>query len=115
MLDFSQENLNRPLRVIMLGYGGRPGVLEGAQTLQGMLPDWVELVESDFSGEKNLNSINADLAIVLGGDGSILHAVHQMGYHQLPVIAVNIGRLGFWQTRSWTKCPRYSMIVEMPG
>ena len=83
------------MRVVMLGYGGRPGVLEGAEALRAMLPDWVELVESDFSGEKNVSSIEADLAIVLGGDGSILHAVHQMGYRQLPVIAVNVGWLGF--------------------
>jgi NAD+ kinase len=37
----------------------------------------------------------ADLAIVLGGDGAILRAAHQMGDRQLPVVAVNLGRLGF--------------------
>ena len=37
----------------------------------------------------------ADLAIVFGGDGSILRAAHQMGPRQLPVIAVNLGKLGF--------------------
>ena len=35
------------------------------------------------------------MAIVLGGDGSILRAAHQMGHRQLPVIAVNLGKLGF--------------------
>lgn len=94
------------MRVIMLGYGGRPGVLEGAERLRTILPDWVELVESDFSGRKNLDSIKADLAIVLGGDGSILHAVHQMGYHQLPVIAVNIGRLGFLANAQLDEVPQ---------
>ena len=39
--------------------------------------------------------MEADLAIVLGGDGSILRAAHQMGQRQLPVIAVNLGKLGF--------------------
>ncbi len=35
------------------------------------------------------------MAVVLGGDGSILRAAHQMGSRQVPVIAVNLGRLGF--------------------
>ena len=35
------------------------------------------------------------MAIVFGGDGSILRAAHQMGQQQLPVIAVNLGKLGF--------------------
>ena len=36
-----------------------------------------------------------DLLVVLGGDGSILHAAQQMGMRQRPVIGINLGRLGF--------------------
>ena len=46
------------------------------------------------------------MAIVLGGDGSILRAAHQMGDRQLPVIAVNLGKLGFLADLSPEELPR---------
>jgi NAD+ kinase len=38
---------------------------------------------------------SAELAIVLGGDGAILRACRWFGEHQLPILGVNLGRLGF--------------------
>lgn len=37
----------------------------------------------------------ADLLIVLGGDGSVLAAVRAIGARSMPVLAVNLGHLGF--------------------
>jgi NAD+ kinase len=37
----------------------------------------------------------SEVAVVLGGDGAIIRACRQLGKHQLPIIGINLGRLGF--------------------
>ncbi len=37
----------------------------------------------------------ADLAIVIGGDGSMLNAARDLVRHHVPLVGVNLGRLGF--------------------
>lgn len=38
---------------------------------------------------------NADVAIVLGGDGTLLHTARQLAVHGVPLVGINQGRLGF--------------------
>ena len=38
---------------------------------------------------------DADLAIILGGDGTMLHAARRLAEHGVPLVGVNQGRLGF--------------------
>lgn len=83
------------MRVIILGFGGREDVLREAARLQPVIADRAEIAAIDFTGEEDLTPYDADCTIVFGGDGSILRAAHQMGERQLPILAVNLGRLGF--------------------
>ena len=40
-------------------------------------------------------SDEADLLVVLGGDGTILHAVHLLNDRPIPVLGINLGRVGY--------------------
>jgi len=51
---------------------------------------------------------SADLAIVLGGDGTLLHAARRLARHGVPLVGVNQGRLGFL-----TDLSRKDMILGM--
>jgi len=85
---------NRP-RVMLLVLGSRAEVLQGAERLRPVIESRAEIVLTDTSFSADLSNVQADLAIVLGGDGSILRAAQQMGHRQVPAIGVNFGKLGF--------------------
>lgn len=38
---------------------------------------------------------DCDLAIVIGGDGTLLNAARILSMHQVPIVGINMGRLGF--------------------
>ena len=92
-------------RAVVLGSGTRPNVVAEATRLQSVIAQYVDLVAIDFAGTQELGPLAADLAIVFGGDGSILHAAQQMGHRQLPIMAVNLGKVGFLADLSPTELP----------
>ena len=58
-----------------------------------MLPD--EEVEKHGVGEPEPDLTSADIAVVLGGDGTMLRALQRFLGTEVPVIGVNFGRVGF--------------------
>src|SRR5688572_5621851 len=86
---------SRRPRLLLLGSGERPSVLPEAARLRPILEKHAEVVLADFEFTQDLSSTRADLAVVLGGDGSILRAANQMRFNQTPVLGVNLGKLGF--------------------
>lgn len=82
-------------RSLLLGSGDRPSVLEQARDLRAIIDQHLQVVHEDFHYATDLAAFDADLAIVLGGDGSILRAALQMRERQVPILGVNLGKLGF--------------------
>ncbi len=83
------------MRFIVLGSAGGKGPNPEVEHLLRIIEEHGEIAQCDFTGRADLSESIGDFVIVLGGDGSILRAARQMGWVQRPVIAVNLGKLGF--------------------
>jgi NAD+ kinase len=77
-----------------------------AERLRPTLDEYLEITLEDFQFQQPLGETAADLAVVLGGDGSILRAVLQMQERQIPILGVNLGKLGFLASVSPFDLPR---------
>ncbi|MFN0052827.1 MAG: NAD(+)/NADH kinase [Planctomycetales bacterium] len=86
-----------PLRIIVVADQRIDRVREAWTDLRAFLEaqSHVELAAFDDGAGIDCSTLDAHLVIVLGGDGAILRACRQMGARQLPILGVNLGRLGF--------------------
>jgi len=87
--------IDQRARALILADGSRDAMRATVDRLRPIVEKHVEVAGVSLDFESDLDTANIDLAIVFGGDGSILRAARQMGHQQRPVLGVNLGRLGF--------------------
>lgn len=68
------------------------------------------LGESDSTAPADFAS-TTDLAVVLGGDGTMLHAISHLGDYSKPVAGINIGTLGFLTTCTDGEIPAFATAL----
>jgi NAD+ kinase len=86
-----------PLRLVILARDNAPRVQRACDELVRFLSgrELMQLTQVIGPADESCPTADVDLALVLGGDGSILRACRMMDRHQLPILGVNLGRLGF--------------------
>jgi NAD+ kinase len=91
-------------RVALIGKLGSPEIAESLRQLEAFLKSrgCQTVIEKDTAAELGVRGTDyaaigtqADLAVVVGGDGTMLAAARNLVRSKVPVIGVNQGRVGF--------------------
>ena len=91
----------------LIGKYGDPSVADTLLRLAGFLKNrdckvWLEASTAKHISEHSLTTADfdeigqkCDLAITVGGDGTLLHSARSLVDHNIALLGVNLGRLGF--------------------
>ncbi len=83
-------------RILIIVNMAKPGVAERVESLRHWFAEHAEVVGViDVPGDEDLAAIKADLCIVFGGDGSLLASARRVAPTGIPMMGVNMGKLGF--------------------
>ena len=80
---------------ILMYDASRDDLRERAERLRPVIEELFRVVAVEPDLNPPFNPAGAELAIAMGGDGTMLRSARLMGHQQLPLLGVNLGRLGF--------------------
>ncbi len=91
-----QRKLSPMKKVVLIANRNKPQVVDALAAFEPWLNNHAQIVlQADTSDDAPIVAPNADLVLVLGGDGTLLAQARRVVDSGLPIVGVNFGKLGF--------------------
>ena len=99
-------------RVLLLVDRSRAEVRQALDEIRNGIARWAQITgEFETVAEPLPENVAADLAVVLGGDGTLLAQARRVECRDLPLVGVNFGRLGFLAEFDWKSLQQHAEVV----
>jgi NAD+ kinase len=92
----AKSSRKKELKLAIFGDRRKPHVAEAISEFSDFIKNKIKTVVSCGIDECTIEILReADFAVVFGGDGSIISAARQLSRSGVPVVGVNVGKLGY--------------------
>ena len=99
------------MRAVLLSARARAGTGEVLERVRAVVARHAEVVGEFDVNEPLPAGLRVDRAVVVGGDGTIMAALRQFVDRAVPVVGVNVGRLGFLAEFDAAELERHAAVA----
>jgi NAD+ kinase len=87
--------IDRRMKLFIVANRSKPNVGKAVEDWLPWMKERCDVVGIDEDCATNLASVDCDVILALGGDGTLLAAARRLNGRSVPLMGVNFGRLGF--------------------